>query len=214
MGSVLAFRIVFAAIFVLHLLIRSYYAALVMRSRVRSGETRPPWERWRNAIESEGLPGSISRILVSLAWYAAMFAYIGYPGWMAQFSFPLPTWLRWAGAGLGALSLPLLIWVHQTLGNYFSPDLELRRQHRLVRSGPYRWVRHPMYTVLFALMLGLALVSADWLVALLTIALIVLIYARIGREEAMMLEHFGEEYRAYMEQTGRLLPRFPQPGER
>jgi protein-S-isoprenylcysteine O-methyltransferase Ste14 len=53
----------------------------------------------------------------------------------------------------------------------------------------------------------LVLVSASWLVALLVVAAIFVLYARIGEEEAMMIEQFGDEYRTYMQRTGRFLPR-------
>ncbi|MFQ6085803.1 MAG: isoprenylcysteine carboxylmethyltransferase family protein [Candidatus Bathyarchaeia archaeon] len=103
--------------------------------------------------------------------------------------------------------LPLFLWVHHTLGKYFSPELELKEQHKLVSRGPYRWVRHPMYSVSFTLFIALSIVSANWLLSLLTVITIISVYARIGKEEAMMVERFGDEYRDYMTRTGRLLPR-------
>jgi protein-S-isoprenylcysteine O-methyltransferase Ste14 len=56
--------------------------------------------------------------------------------------------------------------------------------------------------------LGLALVSASWLIVILVVAAILVLYARIGKEEAMMIDQFGAEYRAYMQRAGRLLPRW------
>jgi protein-S-isoprenylcysteine O-methyltransferase Ste14 len=64
-----------------------------------------------------------------------------------------------------------------------------------------------MYTALFSFFVGLALVSASWLVVLLVVAAIFVLYARIGKEETMLIEQFGNEYRAYMQQTGRFLSR-------
>jgi protein-S-isoprenylcysteine O-methyltransferase Ste14 len=64
-----------------------------------------------------------------------------------------------------------------------------------------------MYTALFAAFAGLALISASWLIGFLVAAAILVLYARIGKEEAMMIEQFGDEYRTYMQRTGRLLPR-------
>ena len=87
-------------------------------------------------------------------------------------------------------------------------------QGQLVVKGLYRWVRHPMYTVLFGYFVGLALVSASWLIAFLTAASIVVLYRRIGVEERMMSEQFGEEYEEYARRTGRLLPRLaPKPSD-
>jgi protein-S-isoprenylcysteine O-methyltransferase Ste14 len=75
----------------------------------------------------------------------------------------------------------------------------MTQDHTLVTEGPYRWVRHPMYTALFATFVGLALISASWLILILVVAAILVLYARIGKEEAMMIEQ-------YMQRTGRLLP--------
>ncbi|MFQ6101052.1 MAG: isoprenylcysteine carboxylmethyltransferase family protein [Anaerolineae bacterium] len=87
-------------------------------------------------------------------------------------------------------------------------SLQLREEHALVTSGPYRWVTHPMYTALFAFFVGLLPISATWLIAPLVVASIFMLYRRLDKEEAMMIEQFGDAYRAYMRRTGRLLPRF------
>jgi len=64
-----------------------------------------------------------------------------------------------------------------------------------------------MYTVLFTFVIALSLVSANWLFVVFSVGAIILLCARIAKEEAMMMGQFGDEYRAYMERTGRLLPR-------
>jgi protein-S-isoprenylcysteine O-methyltransferase Ste14 len=75
-------------------------------------------------------------------------------------------------------------------------------------EGPYRWMRHPMYTALFLLGVGFLLLTSNWAVGVpLIIALPILVAVRVGNEEALMIEQFGDEYRAYMQQTGRFLPR-------
>jgi protein-S-isoprenylcysteine O-methyltransferase Ste14 len=130
------------------------------------------------------------------------------PPWLNLFAAPFPAWSRWTGAGLAVISLPLLIWVHHTLGRQWSTNLRLRQSHALITEGPYRKMRHPMYTALFSFFVGLALVSASWLIVILVVAAILVLYARIGKEEAMMIEQFGDEYYAYMRRTGRFLPRW------
>jgi len=65
-----------------------------------------------------------------------------------------------------------------------------------------------MYTALFSFFVGQALVSASWLIVVLIVASILVLYTRIGKEETMMIEQFGDEYRAYMRRTGRFLPRW------
>jgi len=130
------------------------------------------------------------------------------PEWLALFAIRLTHWSRWIGGFLSVLSLPFLVWVHHTLGEEWSTNLRFCEGHQLITGGPYRWVRHPMYTVLFIFFIGLTLLSANWLVFVLVAASIVVLYRRIGIEEAMMIENFGDEYRAYMMNTGRLFPKF------
>jgi protein-S-isoprenylcysteine O-methyltransferase Ste14 len=138
---------------------------------------------------------------------AAIILYAVNPAWLGAFAIPLPPWSQWLGVGLGAAGLILLVWVHHTLGRHWSANLQLKDEHTLITSGPYHWVRHPMYTALFGFFAGLVLVSASWLVALLVVAAIFVLCARVGEEEVMMIEQFGDEYRIYMQQTGRFLPR-------
>jgi protein-S-isoprenylcysteine O-methyltransferase Ste14 len=146
-------------------------------------------------------------LVLALFSVSAIVLYAVNPAWLGIFSIPLPPWCQWLGAGLGAAGLILLVWVHHTLGSHWSTNLQLKEEHTLVTSGPYRWARHPMYTALFGFFAGLVLVSASWLVALLVAVAIFVLYARVGEEEAMMIEQFGDEYRIYMQRTGRFLPR-------
>lgn len=80
-------------------------------------------------------------------------------------------------------------------------------QHRLVTTGPYRWVRHPLYTVAIALFASLGLMAANWFILLWTVvALIALRLVVIPREEAQLVAKFGDEYRRYRSETGSFLP--------
>jgi protein-S-isoprenylcysteine O-methyltransferase Ste14 len=139
---------------------------------------------------------------------AVVILYAINPAWLSSFVAPFPTWSRWIGVGLGVVSLPWLIWVHQTLGKQWSTNLQLREKHTLITGGPYRWIRHPMYSALFSFFVGLTFVSASWLVVLLVMVSVFVLYARTGKEDSLMIEQFGDEYRAYMQCTGRFLPRF------
>jgi protein-S-isoprenylcysteine O-methyltransferase Ste14 len=82
------------------------------------------------------------------------------------------------------------------------------KEQTLVTEGPYQSIRHPIYTA-FLLILGSTLfLSSNWLIGVCMIGMTSLeIFSRIRYEEALMTEYFGEQYRAYMEKTGRLLPR-------
>jgi protein-S-isoprenylcysteine O-methyltransferase Ste14 len=83
----------------------------------------------------------------------------------------------------------------------------MRSNHRLVQTGVYRFVRHPMYSSFFLLGLAQFLLLPNWVGGGAGLAGAAILYAfRIGREEKMMLENFGDEYRGYMRQTKRLVP--------
>lgn len=134
--------------------------------------------------------------------------YLWAPQWLAWADIPLTRGTRWAGAIICLLTLPWFAWVHHVLGHNFSSTLNIRANHTLVTSGPYRWVRHPMYTAFYVLHLATIPATANWFLGLSWLAgLIVVISLRVDREEAMMIRQFGQEYRAYMARTGRFLPR-------
>jgi len=73
----------------------------------------------------------------------------------------MPAWSRWLGVALGIVSLQLFGWTHHALGRNWSTRLVIKEGHSLVTSGPYRWVRHPMYTAIFGSWLAIFLLSAN-----------------------------------------------------
>jgi protein-S-isoprenylcysteine O-methyltransferase Ste14 len=195
------FRVIFFAVLVLLTVVRVYYGLKARRTGIGG------WAVEEEAIEREGWGIMLLRIAAIPCILATMVLYAVNPRWLSAFAIPFPAWARWIGVGLAMMSLPLLAWVHHTLGKHWSTSLQLQEEHTLVTSGPYRWVRHPMYSVLFGLFIGISLISALWLVVLIVVASILMLYARLDKEEAMMIEQFGDAYRAYMRHTGRLLPR-------
>ena len=122
---------------------------------------------------------------------------------------PLPAIVRWLGLPFAVLGVALLRATHHALGRNWSGKLEIAAEHRLIVAGPYRRVRHPMYTALFCIAFAYSLLSANWIVAGANILAVTLMYfARVNDEEQMLIDQFGDEYRAYMRRTGRLVPRF------
>lgn len=156
---------------------------------------------------SEG-PFRIVRALLLPLWLIGM---IGWPLDPSAFSWqeiPISMPARWAGVVLTGLGLALLAWVHVTLGRNFSPFLRIRADHTLVTDGPYRWVRHPMYTSFTAILIGFGLLTASGVLLVASALLLVAIAIRTRREEAMLLAHFGEAYEARRRRTGALTPWF------
>lgn len=93
----------------------------------------------------------------------------------------------------------LMVWV--------SAQLQLRAQHRLVTTGPYAWVAHPLYTAMFGMGIAFALVSANWCFVLFAVLMISGLLARVPKEEQMMIEEFGAAYQAYRQRTSRFFPK-------
>jgi protein-S-isoprenylcysteine O-methyltransferase Ste14 len=139
-------------------------------------------------------------------WTLCMLLYLANVGW-SDVRMPLPDWLRWAGVVAMVSCLPLAVWVYRTLGVHFSTKLALRNGHELVQSGPYRYVRHPMYATLFLCAVAVTLISANVLVALSGAAVIVVMSLRIKKEEEMLHLHFGAHFLEYKQTTGAVLPK-------
>jgi protein-S-isoprenylcysteine O-methyltransferase Ste14 len=116
----------------------------------------------------------------------------------------------WAVA-VGTVIFCKALWVfrrsHKALGRHWSITLEIRQQHELVSGGPYAVIRHPMYTSFLLMGLAQAFLLSNWFAgAAGLIGFAVLFFLRVDREEHMMLEIFGPQYRAYMKRTKRLIP--------
>lgn len=148
------------------------------------------------------------RLAVSLPLFGGVFCYLANPAWMEWSSLALPVWIRWAGVGLGVLVVPAVYWVLTTLGANVSETVLTKASHQLVTNGPYRWVRHPLYTAGILLFASMGLIAANWFILLCAAAAAVAIrFAVVPREERELIEKFGEEYRRYRDGTGALLPR-------
>src|SRR6266498_4033979 len=93
------------------------------------------------------------------------------------------------------------------LGRYFTVDVSISAEHKLVDSGPYRYVRHPTYTGALLGFVGLGFYFGNWLLLLfLTVPIIGAFLWRIRIEESALIEALGEDYRAYIQRTKRLIP--------
>jgi protein-S-isoprenylcysteine O-methyltransferase Ste14 len=197
------FRIVFGAIFFVLLPLRVY-------GHWRSGALR---ERFIGDKEQRWV--GVARGVIGLALILAFLTYIFFPQWLAWAALPLPPWLRWVGAGVGVLALALLAWAQYSLGKHFSATLVIRKDHQLVTTGPYRWVRHPIYTAILLYCLAFFLLSANGIIGAGGLVWAhAIVRQRTPKEEAMLVEAFGDAYRDYMKRTGRFLPPLGRPAQR
>lgn len=112
-----------------------------------------------------------------------------------------------AGAVLLAAGIAVRVWAIQTLGKHFTATVTLTDGHRLVRSGPYRWVRHPSYLGAFMAITGAPIfLNAWWATLVAVISMTIAYYLRIGVEEEMLSSYFGEQYLDYKKTTKRIIP--------
>jgi protein-S-isoprenylcysteine O-methyltransferase Ste14 len=115
--------------------------------------------------------------------------------------------LAWLGVVVLIASLVMFRVTHKQLGRNWSVTVETRTSHQLVTEGLYRYVRHPMYSSFLLFALAQALLLPNWIAGLAgLVGLGVLFFSRVGKEEALMAETFGAEYRAYMGRTARIVP--------
>lgn len=195
MNSELLFRTIFAVIGIPIYAIRYYY----LGSMVGSGDK---------------VSKSASRTSLLFIWLVSVMAtivpvvYVIAPRWLAWSALPMFPGLRGVGVALGLVSIPLLFWVHRTLGKNFNLPGVIQEKQTLVKEGAYRWVRHPMYTAFALFSLAGFLISANGLVGLVLVAYCLAAFSMINVEEATLIEKFGDPYREYMQSTGRFLPRF------
>jgi protein-S-isoprenylcysteine O-methyltransferase Ste14 len=141
-----------------------------------------------------------------ILWLSPL-VYLINPQWMIWSKIGLPEPVRWLGVGLGVLCVMGIYWLFSSISSGISPTSATRQQHQLVTSGPYRWVRHPLYTVGSTLFISFGMMADNWFIAALGILAFIGMAARTPKEEANLIEKFGDEYREYMKHTGRYLPK-------
>jgi len=195
------FRISFLILLVMLLAMRVYFMVKVRRA----GERLMPDKQ---AVAREGGRGAlVARMAMFFLLISFLVMYIIGMAWIDLFAFPLPVWLRWAGFGLGLLSVAFWTWTQIHLDTQWSAQLQLRKEHHLVTTGPYARIRHPLYSAMFGWAAALGLLTANWIFVTMAVLSIVGTVVRIPKEEQMMIEAFGEEYKNYMERTGRFFPK-------
>ena len=180
------------------------------------------WTRY-SARKPKGAPSSdqtvhfdrhrVALALIAPFWFGGIALYLLFPTWIMFLSILLPDSFRLIMVGVAVLSIPLLFWALRTLGKNWVHALDQsgflrRKEATLVTNGPYRYVRNPIYLWSFVFLTALSLVAANWLLLVPTFLLITLLYAQVGKEERMLIDKFGDEYREYMKRTPRFIPKF------
>lgn len=193
----LLYKIFFCALFGL-LLVAAVQMARTLRARPEGRVDQTEHE----------LPAlKVIRPVLGLVFYGALLDWL-VPGTRLEgVQVALPAALRWCG-GVASLAAVLVVWwSFRSLGRNYRGGVGLWDDHQLVVGGPYRWVRHPIYTSFVLIMLGLTALSANWLLGWAGLVLTLSIPAfRLPTEERELRERFGEDYRRYEASTARFIP--------
>lgn len=154
----------------------------------------------RSPVDMVGLASG----LLGLAVIPAVYVATGVPSQADHAANPLAIIL---GTAIFFFALWFFRRTHKELGRNWSITLEIRDKHELISGGPYAFVRHPMYTSFMLMGLGQAFLLPNWVAGLAgLVGFAVLFFLRVDKEERMMLEIFGPQYRDYMGRTKRLIP--------
>jgi protein-S-isoprenylcysteine O-methyltransferase Ste14 len=154
----------------------------------------------------EGVPLMIILRVAGFGVWLSTLVYVINPAWLAFAALPVPEWARWLGFGLTLVALPLMVWMFRTLGNNITDTVQTRDKAQLVVQGPYRYIRHPLYSFGVLFFIGLMLMAANGLVMALGAIALSLLLLRTPKEEARLVQRFGDAYREYMARTARFIP--------
>jgi protein-S-isoprenylcysteine O-methyltransferase Ste14 len=114
---------------------------------------------------------------------------------------------RMAGIGMALFSLTVLYTAHKTLGTYFTTSITVKEGQKLMTTGPYRYIRHPMYTAYFILFVAAFLISMNWVIGVSGIGIIfILMTFRRKKEEKILIDTFKDKYMHYMKTTPSFIP--------
>lgn len=150
----------------------------------------------------------LARMLVALPLLAMILAYVVSPGVLAWASVSLPTGVRIGAVLMGVMALLGSAWALSSIGSNISPTVLTREGQRLVEQGPYRWIRHPLYTSGTLLLISIGVVAQNLLILCwIALGLIPLLAVVIPREERELVRRFGAEYEEYRDRTGAMLPK-------
>jgi protein-S-isoprenylcysteine O-methyltransferase Ste14 len=119
---------------------------------------------------------------------------------------PVSLGLVQLGAALTVVGVAFAVWARLRLAGNWSSDVTLKRDHELIVDGPYRWVRHPIYTGVLVALIGTGLAVGEWRAAVAVVLAGVAWWRKLTIEEVVMRRQFGDAYSRYAERTRALIP--------
>ena len=185
-----------------------YFIAIVIEIAIRT----PLNIRRRQEKISEHRVTAQEKTLFGLLWVGMFAVPILYALNVLDFvDYRLPIWAGWLGVIIIAGAVFIFWRAHRDLGLNWSPSLEIHEKHELITRGIYGVIRHPMYTSQFLWVIAQPLLLQNWIAGFLDLLVYVpFYYLRVKPEEQLMVDAFGDQYRAYMKKVGGVIPRFGQ----
>ena len=190
------FRILAGLVFLIGFGISAYFRRKADKDTGESISRKEDGSALMNVIRIGGL----------VLWLTPI-AYLINPQWLAWAKLNLPEWARWIGVGLGVFCTFGIYWLFSSIGSGITPTSATRKEHQLSTSGPYHYIRHPLYTFGTTFFIAFGFISDLWIVIGFGILTFIIMAIRTPKEEANLIEKFGDEYRNYMKRTGRFLPK-------
>ena len=183
-----------------------YFAALIIQTVIRA----PLNKMRRQEKMSKRRFTDQEKILLGLLALGGLFVPIIYAAtnWLDFANYTLPTWAGWLGILLTAGAVFVFWRAHADLGLNWSPTLEIREKHELITRGIYGVIRHPMYASQWLLVIAQPLLLHNWMSGFLNLVVFIPFYLlRVKAEEQLMIEQFGDQYRAYIQKVGAVFPK-------
>lgn len=159
------------------------------------------------AKRRESIVGRMGQLLPMAAAYTLMFSYAAHRGWLGMRFIPRSVELEIVGAILTVAGLAVAIWARLRLGANWSAQVSIRANHELIRTGPYRWIRHPIYTGMLIGLAGTALVLGENRGIVSFAIAAASFYFKARKEENFLAQEFGSRFQEHRQHTGMFLPR-------
>ncbi len=151
---------------------------------------------------------TISRVIRSLAFLIAiaLFFLNNLPPWLYRHFLPPALWTFWVGAAITVAGLLFAIWARVILGANWSRSVTIKQNHELITAGPYRLIRHPIYTGLLTAFAGSAVATTELRGIVAFLLVFIALWYKLRLEEQWMRSQFGDVYTNYARHTAALVP--------
>lgn len=187
-----------------------FLTGLIVEEVIRAPHRKRQRKEWREKrmLETRMSPLDFSLDMIAFAGMEIIPLLYIFSPWFNFADYALPTWVSWVGVIILVGAVWLLWRAHTDLGRNWSPTMQITEGHKLVTEGVYKYLRHPIYAAIWLTGLAQFLMLGNWIAGPACLVLFIpVFFVRVPREEKMMLDQFGEEYRAYMQRVGGVIPK-------